>query len=343
MIYFRSDYSQGAHPDVMQALMDTNLEHADGYALDSHCDNARQMIKDLIGRQDCEVHLMTGGSPTNITVIDAALRPYESVVAPRSGHIYMHETGGVEAHGHKITTFAADDGKLTPAMIDAAWDEFEDEHTVIPKLAYISNTTENGTVYSKAELTALRQCCDSHDMFLYMDGARLGVALTSEDNDMTLNDIAGLTDAFYIGGTKNGALMGEALVIMNDRINDHFRWMIKRDCAMLAKGRLLGVQFEALLKGGMDSIYFEMAAHSNAMARKLRLGIEAKGYGFFCDSHTNQIFPVFPSAMVKELEKDFFFYEWTPEKDGMIPIRLVTSWGTKESDVDAFLTKLASF
>ena len=177
-------------------------------------------------------------------------------------------------------------------------------------------------------------------MYLYMDGARLGCALTCEDNDLTLHDIATMTDAFYIGGTKNGALFGEVLVIRNPEINDHFRWMIKQKCGMLAKGRLLGVQFEALLEGGKNSIYFEMAAHANAMAKKLKEGIAAKGYGFDGVSQTNQIFPVLPAEKVKELEKDFFFYEWVPEKDGKIVIRLVTSWGTTEEDVDAFLKAL---
>ncbi len=340
MIYFRSDYSLGAHPKVMEALMKTNMEHSDGYALDEHCDHAREMVKELIGVDDCEVHMMVGGTPCNITTVSAALRAYEAVVAPRTGHIYVHETGALEAGGHRVITEEGDNGKLTPQNIDDAWLEYEDEHTVIPKMAYISNPTENGSIYSKAELKALSEKCKEKNMYLYMDGARLGCALTCEDNDLTLHDIATMTDAFYIGGTKNGALFGEVLVIKNPEINDHFRWMIKQKCGMLAKGRLLGVQFEALLEGGKNSIYFEMAAHANAMAKKLKEGIAAKGYGFDGVSQTNQIFPVLPAEKVKELEKDFFFYEWVPEKDGKIVIRLVTSWGTTEEDVDAFLKAL---
>ena len=328
MIYFRSD------------LMRTNMEHSDGYALDEHCDLAREMVKELIGVDDCQVHMMVGGTPCNITTVSAALRAYEAVVAPRTGHIYVHETGALEAGGHRVITEEGDNGKLTPQNIDDAWLEYEDEHTVIPKMAYISNPTENGSIYSKAELKALSEKCKEKNMYLYMDGARLGCALTCEDNDLTLHDIATMTDAFYIGGTKNGALFGEVLVIRNPEINDHFRWMIKQKCGMLAKGRLLGVQFEALLEGGKNSIYFEMAAHANAMAKKLKEGIAAKGYGFDGVSQTNQIFPVLPAEKVKELEKDFFFYEWVPEKDGKIVIRLVTSWGTTEEDVDAFLKAL---
>lgn len=341
MIYFRSDYSQGAHPDVLQALIDTNMEHSDGYALDVHSDHARQMIKDLIGVEDCDVHMMVGGTPTNIITIAAALKPYEAVVAPRSGHIYLHECGGVEAAGHKIIPMTPVDGKLTPELIDEAWLEYEDDHTPIPKMAYISHTTEFGTTYTKAELVALRKCCDEHNMFLYLDGARLGTALTCKGNDLSIKDIAKLVDAFYIGGTKNGALFGEAVVILNEKINDHYRWMIKQNCGMLAKGRLIGVQFEALLKGGEDSIYYKMADHSNKMALMLKEGIEGAGYKLKGTSNTNQIFPIFSNEMVKELEKDFFFYDWEKWDDDNRVIRLVTSWGTTEDDVKAFLKALS--
>lgn len=340
MIYFRSDYSQGAHPHILDALIKTNEEHTDGYALDEHSEHAAQMIKDLIGRQDCDVYMMVGGTPTNITTAASALKPFEAAVALKAGHIYIHECGALEACGHRVLTVDGVDGKLTPDSIEQAWTEFEDDHTVVPKLAYISNTTESGTIYTKAELTALRKACDARDMYLYMDGARLGTALTCEDNDLTLKDIAQLVDAFYIGGTKNGLLMGEAVVILNDSINDHYRWMIKQNCAMLAKGRLIGVQFEALLEGGDNSVFFQIAAHENRMAKMLREGITAAGYGFYSESKTNQIFPVFPKTLVKELEKEFFFYEWAPVDDDNVAVRLVTSWGTTEDDVNAFINAL---
>lgn len=340
MIYFRSDYSQGAHPRVLDALIKTNEEHTDGYALDPHSEHAEQIIKDMIGRQDCQVYMMVGGTPTNIITIASALKPYEAVVALKAGHIYIHECGGVEASGHRVLTVDGCDGKLTPESIEQAWGEYEDDHTVIPKMAYISNTTESGTIYTKAELEALSRACKKRDMYLYMDGARLGAALTCEENDLTIRDIAQLVDAFYIGGTKNGALLGEAVVVLNDSINDHYRWMIKQNCGMLAKGRLIGVQFEALLEGGEESLFYEIARHENAMAKMLREGIAEAGYAFDGNSKTNQLFPILPEAAVRKLEEDFFFYDWAPYGDGHRVIRLVTSWGTTEDDVKAFLRAL---
>lgn len=343
MIYFRSDYSQGAHPKVMEALARTNLEHTDGYGVDPHCEHAASMIKELIGRDDCEVHMMTGGTACNIAVISSGLRPYESVIAARSGHIYSHETGGVEASGHRVLAVEGVNGKLTPELIDLAWEEYEDEHTPLPGMVYVSQPTEIGSVYSKAEMTALSEKCKEKDMLFYVDGARLASALTCEENDLSIRELAGLCDAFYIGGTKNGALFGEALVICSPKINDHFRFMMKRQGSLLAKGRLLGVQFEALLEGGKDSVWFEIATHANRMAKKLRDGLRELDVAFYSDSQTNQIFPVLPTETIRELEKEFFFYEWAPEKNGMIPIRLVTAWGTAEADVDAFLDKVRMF
>lgn len=340
MIYFRSDYSQGAHPKVMEALERTNLEHTDGYAIDPHCENAARMIKELIGVSDCEVYMMIGGTPCNVTVIAAALRPYETVIAARSGHIYFHESGAVEATGHRIVAMNGVNGKLTPELIDKAMEEYEDEHTPMPRMVYISQPTEIGSIYSKAEMTGIFEKCRERDLLLYVDGARLGAALTSSKNDLSIKELAALCDAFYIGGTKNGALFGEALVVKNKLISDHFRWMIKRQCSMLAKGRLIGVQFEALLEGGEDGVYFEMARHANRLAEKLQEGLANLGVQFASESQTNQIFPVLPTGVVKELEKDFFFYEWAPEKDGMTAIRLVTGWGSSETDVDAFLEKV---
>ena len=340
MIFFRSDYSQGAHPKVMDALMKTYLEHSDGYGMDAHCEHAAQMIKDLIGIQDCDVHMMVGGTPCNVTVIAASLKPYESVIAARTGHAYFHETGAVEATGHRVVAMEGINGKLTPEIIDQALTEYQDEHTPKPRMVYISQPTEIGSIYSKEEMAAISTKCKEHDLLLYVDGARLGSALTCKANNMSIRELASYCDAFYIGGTKNGALFGEALVIKNKQMNENFRFMIKRQCGLLAKGRLLGVQFEALLDGGMDSIYFSMAAHANRMADKLKEGLAAMNVRFCGDSQTNQIFPIFRTDVVRELEKDFFFYEWEPEKDGKTAIRLVTSWGTDESDVDAFLNRV---
>lgn len=321
----------------MEALARTNLEHTDGYGLDEHCRHAAEIIKSMTGMDRCQVYMMVGGTPCNVTTIAASLRPYESVVALRTGHVYFHETGAVEATGHRIVTVDGVNGKITPDLIDKAWEEYEDEHTPLPKMVYISQPTECGSIYSKAEMTAVRKKCLEKNMLLYVDGARLASALTAEDNDLSIRELARLCDAFYIGATKNGALFGEALVICSDEINDHFRYMMKRQCSMLAKGRLIGVQFEALLEGGEDSIYFEMAAHANKMSKIIRDELSALGIEFYGVSQTNQVFPILPAPIVAELEKEFFFYKWAPEKDGMVPIRLVTAWGTEKKDVDALV------
>lgn len=340
MIYFLSDYSQGAHPKVMEALLKTNMEHSGGYGLDEHCAHAAEMIKDMIGLDDCQVYMMVGGTPCNVTIMAASLRPYESAVALRTGHAYFHETGAVEATGHRITAMDGVNGKMTPELIDKAWEEYEDEHTPLPKMVYISQPTECGSIYSKAELTAIRNKCRERNMLLYVDGARLGAALTAEDNDLSIGELAQLCDAFYIGATKNGALFGEALVVCNGGMNDHFRFMIKRQCGLLAKGRLIGVQFEALLEGGENCIYFEMAAHANKMAQMLRDELTRIGVRFYSASQTNQVFPMLPVSVVEELEKEFVFYRWAPEKNGMIPIRLVTAWATEKKDVEYLVRKI---
>lgn len=337
MISFRSDYSQGAHPKVLEALIKTNLEHTDGYGLDPHCEHAADMIRDLCRCPDAAVHMMIGGTPANVTFIAACLRPFESAICVRTGHAYVHETGAVEGTGHRLVTVDGVDGKLTPEGIGRALSEHQDEHTARPALVYISQPTEIGTLYSKRELTDLSDVCRKNGLILYVDGARLGCALTCPENDLSLSELAALCDAFYIGGTKNGALLGEALVITNAALDKDFRYMIKRQCGLLAKGRLIGVQFEALLEGGGNGVYFEAARHSNEMARRLREGLSAMGVKFLGTSPTNQIFPILPADLVRRLEKDFFFYEWDGEKDGYIPIRLVTGWGTTDGDVDAFL------
>lgn len=337
MIFFLSDYSQGAHPKILEALMKTNMEHTDGYGMDSHCQHAAELVRQLIQKPEAAVHMMVGGTPTNITTIAAALRPYEAVVAPREGHIYRHETGGIEQSGHRIIAFDTPDGKLTAQQVELAWEEYEDEHTVIPKMVYISHPTESGSIYTKADLQALRAVCDKHDMYLYMDGARIASALTCPESDLTLPEIANLVDAFYLGGTKNGILLGEALVINNPAIDDHYRWFIKQNRGLLAKGRVIGTQLEALLEGGEDSLFFQLARHANELAGKLRKGLSDMGLQFFGTSATNQIFPILPVKAVEELEKDFMFYRWTPERNGELAIRLVTGWGTTKEDVDAVL------
>ena len=340
MIYFRSDYSLGAHPKVMEALMETNMEHTDGYAEDRFSFETADMIREMIGRSDAHIHFLVGGTPTNTITIAAALRPYEAAISAASGHIYVHETGSVEATGHRVFAAPTEDGKLRPADIEKIMLLHEDEHTVIPKLVYITHPTENGGVYTKAELKALRECCDKHGLYLYMDGARLGTALTWPGNDVTLKDLPELTDAFYIGGTKIGTLFGEALVILNDDINDHFRYMVKRSCALLAKGRLIAIQLKALLEGGEDSLYYQLSRHENQLAIKLAKGVQEKGYKLWIPHQTNQVFVIVDNDKIAQLEKDFFFYTWAPYDESSSVIRLVISWGSTEEDVDAILAAL---
>ena len=340
MIYFRSDYSLGAHPKVMEALLETNMEHTDGYAEDRFSFETADMIREMIGRPDAHIHFLVGGTPTNTITIAAALRPYEGAISAASGHIYVHETGSVEATGHRVFAAPTEDGKLRPADIEKIMLLHEDEHTVIPKLVYITHPTENGGVYTKAELKALRECCDKHGLYLYMDGARLGTALTWPGNDVTLKDLPELTDAFYIGGTKIGTLFGEALVILNDDINDHFRYMVKRSCALLAKGRLIAIQLKALLEGGEDSLYYQLSRHENQLAIKLAKGVQEKGYKLWIPHQTNQVFVIVDNDKIAQLEKDFFFYTWAPYDESSSVIRLVISWGSTEEDVDAILAAL---
>lgn len=335
MIFFRSDYSSGAHPQILEALQRTNMEHTDGYGEDHFTQEAQTLIKSRIGRDDVDVHFMVGGTQTNLTAISAFLRPHQAVVSPKTGHICVHETGAIEATGHKIIHLSSEDGKITPEQIDKCIIEHEDEHMVLPKLLYISNSTEIGTIYSKKELVALRKTLDNHKMYLYMDGARLGSALTCEKNtDLALEDLPQLCDAFYIGGTKNGFLFGEALVIVSPSLKEDFRYILKQKGGLLAKGRLLGVQFKVMFE---NDLYFELAKKTNDLASALRRGIKKKGYEFLVDSPTNQVFPIFPNSLVEKLEKDYFFYRWCPyDKDNTV-VRLVTSFTSTEEDINKFL------
>ena len=266
MIYFKSDYTLGACPEVFRAMADINMVHTPGYGEDKFCDEAAGIIKKEIGRSDAAVHLLVGGTQVNLTAISAFLRPHEAAIAAYTGHINVHETGAIEATGHKVIAVPSADGLVSPAEIEKVIRSHTDEHMVKPRLVYISQSTELGTVYTKKQLAELREICDRYNLYLYMDGARLGCGLTAKSCDLTLEDIAQLTDAFYIGGTKNGAMFGEALVILNDALKSDFRYHIKQKGGMLAKGRFLGVQFAALFK---DNLYFRLAENANRTAQKL--------------------------------------------------------------------------
>lgn len=334
MIHFRNDYSAGAHPTVLDALTRTNLELTAGYGCDPYCDAAANTIRTLCDAPHAEVHFLVGGTQVNKTVIAAALRPYEAVIAAHTGHICVHETGAVENSGHKVIHCPSHDGKVTPEMIQTVVDTHSSEHMVVPRLVYISNTTEVGTVYTRAELSALHIICDKYDLLLYCDGARLGSALTIQGADTTFADYAAYCDAFTIGGTKNGLLFGEALIITNRMLSTGFRHCMKQQGAILAKGRLLGVQFDAILK---DGLYLELAAHANRLAERLTDGLTGMNIPLLAHSPSNQVFPILPNSVVEQLEKNFTFEIQERMDDTHTCIRFVTAWCSTENDVTALL------
>lgn len=340
MIRFSCDYSEGAHPRIIDRLAATNFEQTPGYGVDAHCDAARGYISKLCGVPTERIHFLVGGTQTNFTLIAAALRPYEGVIAAETGHINVHETGAVEATGHKVIALPGRDGKLNAAAVEAAFVEHESdetrEHIVKPALVYISESTEVGTVYSLSEIKAIYDAAHRHGARLYIDGARLGYAMASSDCDFDLKQLAGVCDAFYIGGTKVGALFGEALVIVDESLNRDFRYMIKQRGGMLAKGRLLGIQFETLFE---DGLYFEISKHAVAMAMRVRDAFKTAGCAFFQDSSTNQQFPLVTPELKARLAKDFAFEHWG-WKDGLEAVRFCTSWATTEEQVAALESAL---
>ena len=333
MYSFKNDYSEGAHPNILNSLLQTNMEQTSGYGEDPYTEKAKGLIKEQIGREDVEVHFLVGGTQVNLTAISAFLRPHEAAIAAHSGHIAVHETGAIEATGHKVLTAETENGKLTVCKIQELVESHCDEHMVKPKLVYISNSTEVGTIYSKKELEMLSAYCKKTGLLLFLDGARLGSALMAKENDITLNDLARLTDAFYIGGTKNGALMGEALVIVKENLKEDFRYLIKQKGGLLAKGRLISLGFIELFT---NDLFFELAAHANLMAEKLTEGIEAAGFSFLSASPTNQIFPIFPNQVIECLKEKYDFSIWEKIDEHHTAIRLVTSWATQEVYVEAF-------
>ena len=337
MYSFKNDYSEGAHPQILKALMETNLAQEKGYGEDDYSLKAIERIKEKLGRNNVDVHLLTGGTQTNLTAISAFLRPHEAAISASTGHILGHETGAIEATGHKVLSVESKDGKLTLAGVRAVLDGHPDEHMVKPKLVYISNSTEIGSIYKKEELQQLSDFCRANQLLLYMDGARLGSALCSKENDLQLSDLPNLVDAFYIGGTKNGALLGEALVICRDSLKEDFRYHIKQKGALLAKGRLLGIQFLELFR---DNLFFELAEHANRMAGLLQEALTQTNVKFLTHSPSNQIFPIFPNALIAELEKNYAFHVWEKVDADHSAIRLVTSWATKEEEVVGFIEEL---
>lgn len=340
MYSFKNDYSEGAHERIMAALVKINLEQTTGYGEDSYCQEAAELIKSRIERNDVNIHLLVGGTQTNLTAISSFLRPHEACIAANTGHIFVHETGAIEATGHKVIPVTVDDGKLNTDHIQSVLDSHTDEHMVKPKLVYISNPTEIGTIYSKKELVDMYSFCKSHNLLLYVDGARLGCALTSKENNMTMKDLAYNCDAFYIGGTKNGALFGEALVIVNDSLNEDFRFSIKQKGGLLAKGRLLGIQFAELFK---DDLYFEIADHANKMAQLIQDAIKKLNYKLLIESPTNQVFPILPNSILEKLKEKYDYTFWEKYDENSSIIRLCTSWATIPEKVDEFIADLKKY
>ena len=337
MFNFKNDYSEGAHPKILNALLSTNLEQTEGYGEDCYSVQAISLLQQLIGRTDIDIHLLAGGTQTNLTALSAFLRPHEAAIAAHTGHILVHETGAIEATGHKILSLATNDGKIGPADIQTVLDTHTDEHMVKPKLVYISNPTEIGTIYTKPELEQLSSFCRERDLYLYIDGARLGSALCVKESGLCLADLGKLVDAFYIGGTKNGALLGEALVICTEALKPEFRFHMKQKGALLAKGSILGLQFSELFQ---DNLYFQLAQHANDMAALLRQAIQTAGFTFLTQSPTNQIFPILPHWLIEKLQQNYAFYIWSKVDVEHSAIRLVTSWATPPVAVQAFIADM---
>lgn len=341
MIQFQCDYSEGAHPRILERMMQTNFEQTVGYGEDHYCAMARVLVQKACGRPDADVHFLVGGTQANITVISSVLRPHQGVICVKTGHINVHETGAIEHSGHKVLAVEGINGLLSAESVRAVMEEHlaEDgpEHTVQPGMVYISFSTEVGTVYSLAQLKALSAVCREYDLPLFIDGARMGYGLASEGCDVTLNDIADLADVFYIGGTKQGALFGEAVVIVNDSLKKDFRYFIKQNGGMLAKGRLLGIQFLTLFE---DDLYFELSQHAVAQAMRIRDAFASKGYGFLVESPTNQQFPILPNSEMERLSADFKFSVWQKVDAGHTAVRFCTSWATKAEAVDALVAAI---
>lgn len=332
---FLDDYSEGAHPAILKALSETNMVQQTAYGDDTYSQEARDLLGKYMGDTDPDIWFVASGTLANILTISSTLRPHEAVIAPASGHIVVRETGAIEATGHKIITVPPENGKLTPDNIQVALDSNAHfPHMAKPRMVYISNATEVGTLYTKPELQAISELCKARNLLLLLDGARLGAALSADKNDLTLQDITELTDIFWIGGTKAGALFGEAIIIPNPALREDFAFYVKQRGALLAKGRFLGLQFRELFREGL---YFDLAKHANQLAALLSEGLSECGHRFVARTETNQVFPILPNVLIDELEKSFNFYIWEAIDKSSSVIRLVTSWATPEEQVGAFI------
>lgn len=334
MLFFHNDYNEMCHEKVLEKITACAGEMVSGYGRDHWCEQAAEKIRKACKRDDLSIHFLVGGTQTNLTVIDACLRPHQGVISANTGHIHVHETGSIEACGHKILALPSADGKISSAQVEklmlAHINDSDAEHTVQPKMVYISNPTELGTIYYKEDLTSLHAVCQKYGLYLFMDGARLGYGLTARDNDLILSDIAELTDVFYIGGTKCGAMFGEAVVFSNPVIAQDFRYLIKQHGGMLAKGWLLGVQFAALME---HDLYFSICKHANEQADAIRQAVKDAGYGLLAETTTNQVFPILPDTLLQKLKDFVTFTEQGRVDDASRAVRFCTSWATTDENV----------
>ncbi|HIS85130.1 MAG TPA: low specificity L-threonine aldolase [Candidatus Faecivicinus avistercoris] len=341
MIRFGSDYQEGAHPRILKRLAEVNFEQSPGYGEDEFCAEARRLIREKCAAPEADVQFLVGGTQTNFTLLAAALRPHQGVIAADSGHIAVHETGAVEACGHKVIELPAVNGKLAAGQVsEYCRRHFADdshEHMVMPGAVYISNPTELGTLYTRGELNALRGVCDHWNLMLYLDGARLGCGLASPENELDLPFLASVCDAFSIGGTKQGALFGEALVLLRDDLKRDFRYILKQRGGMLAKGWLLGLQFAELMR---DGLYEELSDHAIHLAMRIRRALREANVSFLVDSPTNQQFPIFTDEQVRRLSAKYAFSDIRPLDDGRTAVRICTSWATRPEDVDQLIADI---
>ncbi|MFV0363385.1 MAG: threonine aldolase family protein [Suipraeoptans sp.] len=341
MIMFNSDYMEGCAPSILEKIKEINMEQNVGYEEDDYCKKAADSIKAACGKDDLDVHFLVGGTQTNFTVIASALRPYQGVFASDQGHINVHETGAIEATGHKVITLPNKNGKISAEQINEYMENYladaSKEHVVMPGMVYISSPTELGTIYSRSEILNLRHVCDKYNLYLYLDGARLSYGLASRENDVDMKFLADILDIFYIGGTKVGALFGEAVVINNPELKTNFRYMMKQKGGLLAKGFLLGVEFMELFK---DDLYFKLGEHAITMANELEMGIEKLGFKFLEKPVTNQLFVIMPNDILNKLKDNYGYEVWGRIDDKNTAIRLCTSWATKKENIDRFLLDL---
>lgn len=341
MLSFTCDYTQGAHPKILERLLETNMEKLPGYGNDHYCESAKEKIKKACGCPDAEVWFLTGGTQTNATVIDSVLQKYEGVISAQTGHINAHESGAVEFTGHKVLTLPGHEGRIRAEELETFlktfWADGSHEHMVFPGMVYLSHPTEYGTLYTKAELEAISAICRNYEIPLYLDGARLGYGLMSYDTDVTLPMIAHLCDIFYIGGTKVVALCGEAVVFTKKNAPRHFLTLIKQHGALLAKGRLTGIQFDTLFT---DDLYFQISRHAIEMAELLKKGFAERGYPFFLNSPTNQQFIILENGKLEDLQKKVAFEIWEPFDKEHTVVRFATSWGTTKEEIEELFSFL---